>query len=94
MSTSATSVQMPQVSMQFVGETLLIRQCYRDVKKIIADNFGLDEITLKQREKLNYFRTLIISGNPGIGKTFRRKMVSCDIRTNVPRKTPVQMSRM
>uniref|UniRef100_A0A7S0HPZ3 Novel STAND NTPase 3 domain-containing protein n=1 Tax=Hanusia phi TaxID=3032 RepID=A0A7S0HPZ3_9CRYP len=69
MSTSATSVQMPQVSMQFVGETLLIRQCYRDVKKIIADNFGLDEITLKQREKLNYFRTLIISGNPGIGKS-------------------------
>lgn len=64
-----TTVRLPEGAKLLGGNELLIRECYRDVKDIIAMNFGLDPKTLKPRENRTSFETMIITGNPGIGKS-------------------------
>ena len=51
------------------GNILYVRKCYLDMNHIISRHFCLESDTLKEVDRKSSRKPLIVTGNPGIGKS-------------------------
>ena len=52
-----------------LGNKLFIRECYLEMRRVIAMEFNLDPETLKHKESTQTCDQIIFTGTPGIGKS-------------------------